>query len=142
MAAFAVVFFTPGLFKRIVNFAVKLARQSPVEFTLEKKVGGRVLISYFLTWNLYGACFYLFLLALLPEHSFSVIEIIGAWTLAYLVGYWTIILPAGIGAREAALLVLLSPIIGAEQAGIVVVGARLWSLIGEVICTALAWRVR
>jgi hypothetical protein len=52
------------------------------------------------------------------------------------------VLPAGIGAREAALIILLAPIIGADRAGIAVIGARLWSMLGEIICTVLAWRVK
>lgn len=142
MVAFLVVFLQPRWFRACINFAVRLLRQTPVEFRLEKKMGLAVLIFYFVTWNLYGVSFYLFLLSILPGYSFSVIEIIGAWTLAYLVGYWAIVLPAGIGAREAALIIMLAPIIGAERAGIAVIGARLWSMFGEVVCTLLAWRVK
>lgn len=142
MAAFLMVFLQPKWLHSCINFATRLMRQTPVEFQLEKKVGMRVLILYFVTWNLYGVSFYLFLLSILPGYDFSLIEIVGAWTLAYLVGYWAIVLPAGIGAREAALVILLAPIIGADRAGIVVIGARLWSMLGEVICTVLAWRVR
>ena len=91
---------------------------------------------------MYGVCFYLFLKSILPGVEFNLVEIIGAWTLAYLVGYWAIILPAGIGAREAALMVLLAPIVGADRAGVAVIGARVWSMLGELICTVLAWRVK
>jgi uncharacterized membrane protein YbhN (UPF0104 family) len=142
MIAFLVVFLLPRWLRACINFATRLMRQNPVEFKLEKKVGMKVLFFYFVTWNLYGVSFYLFLLSILPGYEFSLIEIIGAWTLAYLVGYWAIVLPAGIGAREAALIILLAPIIGAERAGIAVIGARLWSMLGEIICTVLAWRVK
>lgn len=142
MAAFLMVFLQPHWLHACINFVTRLMRQTPVDFRLEKKVGMKVLIFYFVTWNLYGVSFYLFLLSILPGYDFSIVEIIGAWTLAYLVGYWAIVLPAGIGAREAALIILLAPIIGADRAGIAVIGARLWSMLGEVICTVLAWRVR
>ncbi len=143
LVIFLVIFLQPNLFKKLLNFGLtRLARQPAVEFQLQKMVGLQVLFYYFLTWNLYGVCFYLFLNSVLPGYEFNLIETIGAWTLAYLVGYWTIVLPAGIGAREAALILLLAPVIGAERAGIVVIGARLWSMIGEVICTIIAWRVR
>lgn len=139
---FLVIYFLPRLFKGMINLATRIMRQPPVEFVMEKKVGIKVILFYFVTWNLYGVCFYLFLLAILPGVDFNLVEIIGAWTLAYLVGYWMIILPAGIGAREAALVVLLAPIIGKDRAGIVVIGARVWSMLGELICTLLAWRVK
>jgi uncharacterized membrane protein YbhN (UPF0104 family) len=132
----------PSWFERSLNLALKIIRQPAVEFHAEKKMGLAVLFFYFVTWNLYGVCFYLFLLSILPGLSLSMIEIVGAWTLAYLIGYWAIVLPAGIGAREAALIVLLAPSLGPERAGIVVIGARLWSMLGEVICTILAWRVK
>lgn len=139
---FLVVFLMPKLFRMCINFLIRLVRQPEVEFHLKKRVGLQVLASYFVTWNLYGVCFYLFLRSILPGVELNLVEIIGAWTLAYLVGYWAIILPAGIGAREAALMVLLSPIIGADRAGIAVVGARVWSMIGELIGTLIAWRVK
>ena len=142
VVAFGVIFFLPALFKKMINLATRILRQPQVEFALEKKVGIKVLFFYFLTWNLYGVAFHWFLLSILPGYHFNLIEIIGAWTLAYLVGYWTIILPGGIGAREAALVVLLAPIIGKEHAGVVVIGARIWTMIGELICTLLAWRVK
>jgi hypothetical protein len=144
--AFTVIFFLPGLVKRVTNFAIRLLRQPEVEFRVEKKVGLQVVIYYFITWNLYGVAFYLFLQSLLPEQELALVEIIGAWTLGYLVGYWTIVLPAGIGAREAVLLLLLTPIFeqqgSPELAGIAVVGARAWTIVGEIICTLLAWRVK
>lgn len=132
----------PSFFESSLNWILKILRQPKVLFHAEKKVGLQVLFFYFVTWNLYGVSFYLFLMSILPGYDFSFIEIIGAWTLAYLVGYWAIVLPAGIGAREAVLILLLTPIIGTERAGIAVIGARLWSMLGEVICTLLAWRVK
>jgi hypothetical protein len=142
VVVFLLIYLRPLLFKKMINFATRLIRQPEVDFVMEKKVGLQVLLFYFVTWNLYGICFYLFLLSILPGYSFDLIEIIGAWTLAYLVGYWTIILPAGIGAREAALIVLLAPIVGSDKAGVAVIGSRVWSMVGELICTFLAWRVK
>ncbi len=139
---FLVIYFMPRLFKQMINLATRLLRQPQVEFRLEKKVGLQVLLFYFVTWNLYGVSFYLFLKSILPGVEFNLVEIIGAWTLAYLVGYWAIVLPAGIGAREAALIVLLAPIVGNDRAGVAVIGARVWSMLGELICTVLAWRVK
>lgn len=140
--AFLVVFFRADLLKKIINWVIRLIRQPEVDFTIKKGVGLRILLFYFLTWNLYGIAFYLFLRSILPGYDLNLMEIVGAWTLGYLIGYWTIILPAGIGAREAVLILLLSPIIGADRAGIAVMGARAWSIVGEVICTLLAWVVK
>ena len=39
-------------------------------------------------------------------------------------------------------MLLLTPIVGGERAGIAVIGARAWSMLGELICTVLAWRVK
>jgi glycosyltransferase 2 family protein len=139
---FLAVYFQPKVFKKMMNAVTKLLRQGTVEFTIEKRVGIQILAFYFMSWNLYGISFYLFLKSILPGVEFNPVEITGAWTLAYLVGYWAIILPAGIGAREAALMVLLAPIVGVDRAGVAVIGARVWSMVGELICTLLAWRVK
>ncbi len=136
----------PERFRSLVNSVLKILRLPPVEIQIEWQVILRVAVSYFITWNLYGFAFYLFLRAIFPEQTLTVMEIVGAWTLGYLVGYWAVFLPAGIGAREAVLLVLLTPAFAAhgtpELAGVAVIGARAWSIVGEMICTVVAWRVK
>jgi hypothetical protein len=88
-------------------------------------------------WCLYGEAFHLFAEALLGESAVhgSVVLYIAAYTAAYIVGFITLIAPAGIGVREAGIWEGL-PLLGLTTYGdavIVAVISRLWLTILEVI---------
>lgn len=84
-------------------------------------------------WLLFGVALYLFVSALVPLEWSSVRLLAGAHALSFLVGYLVFIAPAGLGAKEGALALLLASLIPAPVATLVAVAARLWSVVSEVI---------
>lgn len=88
-------------------------------------------------WCLYGEAFHLFAMAILGDNAVhgSVVLYVAAYTAAYIVGFITLIAPAGIGVREAGIWEGL-PLLGLTTHGdavIVAVISRLWLTILEVI---------
>jgi hypothetical protein len=88
-------------------------------------------------WCLYGEAFRLFAMAILGEKAVhgGVVLYIAAYTAAYIVGFITLIAPAGIGVREAGIWEGL-PLLGLTTYGdavIVAVISRLWLTVLEVI---------
>lgn len=88
-------------------------------------------------WCLYGEAFHLFTMAILGDNAAhgSVVLYIAAYTAAYIVGFITLIAPAGIGVREAGIWEGL-PLLGLTTYGdavIVAVISRLWLTVLEVI---------
>jgi hypothetical protein len=88
-------------------------------------------------WCAYGAAFRLFAVAILGDSAVhgSVVLYIAAYTAAYIVGFITLIAPAGIGVREAGIWEGL-PLLGLTTYGdavIVAVISRLWLTVLEVI---------
>jgi hypothetical protein len=52
-----------------------------------------------------------------------------------------VFIPAGLGVREAVLLIGLGSVMSGGQAAVVVVAARLWLTLLELVCVGLAWLV-
>jgi glycosyltransferase 2 family protein len=88
-------------------------------------------------WCAYGAAFRLFAIAILGSNAVhgALVLYIAAYTAAYIVGFVTLIAPAGIGVREAGIWGAL-PLLGLTTYGdavIVAVISRLWLTVLEVI---------
>ncbi len=88
-------------------------------------------------WCAYGVAFHLFAVALLGDNAVhgAVVLYVAAYTAAYIVGFITLIAPAGLGVREAGIWEAL-PLLGLTTYGdavIVAVVSRLWLTVLEVI---------
>jgi hypothetical protein len=88
-------------------------------------------------WCAYGAAFRLFAIAILGSNAVhgGIVLYIAAYTAAYIVGFITLIAPAGIGVREAGIWEGL-PLLGLTTYGdavIIAVISRLWLTVLEVI---------
>lgn len=90
---------------------------------------------------LYGVWFWLFGLATLGERAPGPWLATAAFIAAYLVGILAVFAPGGVGFREGALAIALTPAIGLEHALFLAVGARLWQIVIEVIGALLALAV-
>lgn len=97
---------------------------------------------YALSWILLGAAFTLFVAAFEPAALHAPRYVGGAVAAAYLAGYLVVLAPAGLGVREAAMLVLLQRIMP-EVSGALVVSAlsRVWFTAAELVPLALLPRL-
>lgn len=93
--------------------------------------------AYALSWVLLGLAFALFVAAFEPTTAANPRFVAGTVAAAYLVGYLFIIVPAGIGVREGAMVLLLAQVM--PPAGAIVVGAlsRVWFTAAELVPLAL-----
>ena len=64
---------------------------------------------------------------------------VSAFGASYVLGYAMVFAPAGIGPREAFLVLFLAPHIGAPASAMLAVITRLWTTIVEVIPAGLFW---
>lgn len=95
-------------------------------------------------WVLYGAALALVVPpgALAPAgEAHAVVSLVGAFALAYIVGVVVIIAPAGVGAREATLLALLSPTLGLPVAAATALLIRVVHTVCDFGIAAIAWAV-
>ena len=110
--------------------------------------GGRELTAYVgtlvLPWLAYGVAFWLFGRALLGEAAPALLPATAVFIGSYVAGIIAVFAPGGLGVREAAMVVLLSPITGPAPALLLAVASRLWLVALEILTAlgVLAWHRR
>lgn len=142
VVASMVVLFKPSWLRGIINYVLTRFGRESIQFEIQKKIGVRILFAYFVAWNLYGLAFYLFLISVSDFPAGHVLQAVGTFCAAYLIGYWSILTPGGIGVREAVLVILLAPYFSPGVAAAIAAFARLWSIVGELIASAIALRIK
>ena len=111
-----VALLTPPVLRRVVALAFRVTKRTeePAHIT------GRALAASaawsVLMWLLLGLQAWLLLREIAPGDASTYVLATGAFALAWLVGFLVVIAPAGAGAREAALVVLLSSVATGPQA--------------------------
>jgi glycosyltransferase 2 family protein len=92
--------------------------------------------AYGATWILFGAAFVVFAGAFVPEALSQPRQLAGILAASYLLGL-LVLLPAGIGAREFAMIALLTNIMPAPAAALVAGASRLWFTLAELLPLAI-----
>ena len=88
-----------------------------------------------IAWLMYGLAFRWFALGVVGSAPGRFSDWVAAWAISYVIGYIFLILPAGVGVREAALLTVLpaAGLAGAASAAVISVASRLWLTILEIV---------
>ncbi|HEX2167543.1 MAG TPA: lysylphosphatidylglycerol synthase domain-containing protein [Longimicrobiales bacterium] len=92
---------------------------------------------YALTWVAIGIAFALFAGAFYPPSLEASRYLAGTVAASYLIGYLLFVLPAGAGAREAAMFLLLQHVMPAGAALVVSILSRVWFTAAEIAPLAL-----
>ena len=116
MALGLVALLTPPVLRRVVALAFRVTKRTEEP----AQIGGRALVGSaawsVLMWLLLGLQAWLLLREIAPGPKSTFVLATGAFALAWLVGFLVVIAPAGAGAREAALVVLLGSVATGPQA--------------------------
>lgn len=81
-----------------------------------------------------GASISVLAFGLFPEMPVDFALLTAAFTIAWAVGFMTPGAPAGIGVREALLLVMLGPSLGAANASLLILALRIATTLGDLLC--------
>jgi hypothetical protein len=84
-------------------------------------------------WMVAGAATWLFAGALISRPVPGVAFLVGAYAFAWLVGFVVPFVPSGLGIREATLVALLTPYLGAAGATALAVALRLANIAGDLV---------
>lgn len=94
-----------------------------------------------LTWLLWGASFACLVYALqpysLPAMLRLVPHLIATYSIGSAVGFLSFFTPSGLGVREGAFYLLLTPLIGGGAATVAALAMRLWNMLGEMVLAAI-----
>jgi glycosyltransferase 2 family protein len=129
----AVVLWPPAL-NRIIDRLLRLARQEPLP--VPASLGGmlRAVGWDLLSWLGFGLQVWLLARDLGAHHPGLLLQAIGAFAAAWCVGFLIVFAPAGGGARELALVLLLQPTVPTATAWVIALVSRLEFTVGD-----LAW---
>ncbi|MGN6751181.1 MAG: lysylphosphatidylglycerol synthase domain-containing protein [Intrasporangium sp.] len=136
-----VVLLVPRILNRLIGAALRLLRREPLEHDLS----GRAVLSAVLLFGLVWATFGLHTLLLAravagPDvHPHLGVATMTGYALSVSLGMLTVILPAGLGAREGLLTLILATAIPLSAAGTVAIVSRFIVTIVDVACALFGW---
>jgi hypothetical protein len=124
---------SPKVTQKIVRkpFALLGRGEWDEETTMTRRIYSITLVLMMLSWLLWGLAHKFILLGLGIDAS--LLHLIGAFSIAWLIGFSAFFLPAGLGAREGVFTVNLTLFIGGGVAGILVILSRIINIIVEVV---------
>lgn len=128
----------PPVMEKLANRLLKWLKREPIRLNIDFRQSLLFLGRYLLSWVLYGAAFFVFLLSLqaLPLRHFPAVTSIFA--ASYTLSFLCLIVPGGLGVREGLLAGLLSLYMPLPMATVIALLSRLWFTAGELVCLGAA----
>lgn len=132
----------PRVLNAGLDLAMRLLPHGVLRWEGSWSDGVGLLGMYALSWVGQGLAFALFVHAIVEIPTAAITVLVGANAMAMVTGMLVFVVPAGLGAREAVLALLLSPWAPVGAAALIAVASRLWTIATEVIGAALVAGVR
>ncbi|MBO3745089.1 flippase-like domain-containing protein [Streptosporangiaceae bacterium NEAU-GS5] len=126
-----------GLHPRVMtwglNLALRIARREPLERVLSGADMLKAIATTLGGWLLYGLSAWILVAALQPGGLALYGVAAGSYALAWATGILTVVVPAGIGVREGAMVLALAPTLGVPRALAVAVVTRVTFTVADVL---------
>jgi uncharacterized membrane protein YbhN (UPF0104 family) len=134
IAPLAAVCLHPAIIRFGLDLVLRVLRRAPLEGSVSRGGMARALAWTILGWLCYGAhaWFLISVFAGKGGHTFALS--LGAYALAWAVGFLIVFFPGGIGPREVVLVAVLAPVMPSASALVVALASRVVMTIGD-----LAW---
>ena len=142
IAPLGLLLLQPRLLDAVLNRLLRRMGRPAVRVTLSWRQIWLLIGRYFVVWTLMGLSFAALVRGLTPTGWPVAGYLVASWAAAYVIGYLTLLTPAGLGVREGALALLLLPVAPAGVAAVIAIVARLWMVAGEVVGAAAALAMR
>ncbi|WP_204076277.1 lysylphosphatidylglycerol synthase transmembrane domain-containing protein [Planotetraspora phitsanulokensis] len=130
-----------GLHPRVMtwglNLALRIARKEPLDQTLGGAHMARAAGWTVIGWLVYGVHLWVLVAGMRPGGASLYAVAAGAYALAWATGILTVVVPAGIGVREGAMVIALAPVLDAPRALVVAVVSRVAFTLADVAWAAL-----
>ena len=115
----------PALMGAVLDFVLKLARQPPLARRVSLPGLARCLGWATLGWACFGLQLWLLVADVSGRGAGVLLLSVGAYALAWSVGFLLVIFPSGVGPRELALIAALAPVMPRGSALVVAIVSRL-----------------
>jgi len=110
------------------------SRQPAVDGQLRYHTTLYILAIYVAQALVIGLAFHFLVQAITPWPLRAMPFAVGAFALAWLIGFVSFFAPGGLGVREGVLVYLLAPVVTLPTAILIAVLARMWVMVGELLC--------
>jgi glycosyltransferase 2 family protein len=142
MAPVVIFVVRPAWLIDLVNWMLVKLRRPPLAAELTRRDLLVLLLMAIFDWLLWGASFAALAFALEPYSPAEMLRLaphlVATYAIAYTVGFVSIVTPSGLGVREGAFYLLLTPILGGGPTTVVALAMRLWTTLGELVAAAVA----
>ncbi len=138
----AVVLFVPRLLNAIIALGLRLLRRAPLEHQLSGRAVISTVVVMVLAWVAFGVHTLLLAQAVSADgtaHPDLGVAAITGYALSVSLGMLTIVLPAGLGAREGLLTLVLATAIPTPAAAAVAITSRFIVTIVDVVVALAGW---
>lgn len=131
----------PAVLTSVVRLVARVLRRDPfpVPLTYAQSVGFIGL--YTLGWGVFGVAFYFLVRSMYPVEPTSILALAAAFSVASMAGMLAVVVPSGLGVREAVLVLFLSSVMPVPVAILVSLVARVWFTGVEVAAAGVAYLV-
>jgi uncharacterized membrane protein YbhN (UPF0104 family) len=128
--------------RKAVRFALNKLKRSEVSFdmpwTESLALQGLLLAS----WGLYCPAVYFFMRSFWDISPVQCLIVTGIQAISWLIGYYTLISPGGIGVREGVQIVLLGRAFSPPFTVLIPIALRLWMTVGDILVFSVGLAVR
>ncbi|WP_311932194.1 lysylphosphatidylglycerol synthase domain-containing protein [Microbispora sp. H11081] len=132
-----------GLHPRVMtwglNLALRVVRREPLDRVLSGAAMARAAAWTMAGWLAYGVHLWVLVGGMRPAGLSVFAVAAGAYALAWSTGILTVVVPAGIGVREGAMVVALAPVLDTPSALAIAVVSRVLFTLADVTWAALAF---
>lgn len=124
----------PWLLPTLVRIAARVLRRDVVLAAVPRATLAWVVAANVAAWVAYGAAFRVLAYAFFPGSSGNWLDYLAVFTGSYLAGYLALIVPGGLGVREAAMVAGLIGLglTGSAEAWVLALASRLWLTVLEL----------
>ncbi|HEY5516543.1 MAG TPA: lysylphosphatidylglycerol synthase domain-containing protein [Pengzhenrongella sp.] len=132
----------PAVVNRLVLLALRISRRGSSAPALTGTGLLRSALWAVVQWLLFGAHAWLLAIDLGASGPADAATVVGAFALAWVVGFVVVIAPAGAGPREAALVLGLAPVMAAPEGLVLALVSRVLMMVGDGVLAAAFARPR
>lgn len=131
----------PGIMETVLNWALKKLEREPVVLGLRSADMLLFTLGHIGCWVIYGIAFYVFVCSLHPVPLSGMPLLAATYAAAWVIGFLSLLTPGGLGIREGVIAYLLGFWLPVPVAIVISLLSRVWVTAGELIGTAIAWRI-
>lgn len=131
---FIFILLTPKIFKKFFNFVLKIFKMKKIDFSFSLKKSFFILLLNILVWFFQGSAFFLLLKSIYFQINLSYfLSLIGIYSLSWMLGFFVLISPGGLGVREGSMMIFLKNILPIGIASLIALISRVWITIHELL---------